>query len=151
MPKNSSSYCNITVPSFQSRSIDCSKCFCYDNDPNSPCCQCDCPCGPCRPEGEQFTFCLPCGCTCGFVYGEEPIVIGCKICDCPKGCDTCYDTAFKKFHCCVGCVLQCFPSTARVSLENGESVSMSELQKGDRVQTGNHISLPYGLFTRNEI
>ena len=30
----------------------------------------------------------------------------------------------------------CFPSTARVSLENGKSVIMSELQVGDRAQTG---------------
>ena len=30
----------------------------------------------------------------------------------------------------------CLPSTARVSLENGKSVAMSELRVGDRVQTG---------------
>ena len=34
----------------------------------------------------------------------------------------------------------CFPSVARVSLENGKSVSMSELQKGDRVQTGRSLN-----------
>ena len=31
---------------------------------------------------------------------------------------------------------RCFPSTAKLNLENGESVTMSELQVGDRVQTG---------------
>ena len=30
----------------------------------------------------------------------------------------------------------CFPSSFKVSLENGDSVTMSELQIGDRVQTG---------------
>ena len=35
------------------------------------------------------------------------------------------------------CYLGCFPSTARVNLENGKSVMMSELQVGDIVQTGN--------------
>ena len=30
----------------------------------------------------------------------------------------------------------CFPSTARVSLENGETVTMAELRRGDKVQTG---------------
>ena len=35
---------------------------------------------------------------------------------------------------CCGC--DCFPSTARVSLEKGESVTMAELKIGDRVKTG---------------
>ena len=30
----------------------------------------------------------------------------------------------------------CFPAAARVSLENGKHIKMSELQIGDRVQTG---------------
>ena len=30
----------------------------------------------------------------------------------------------------------CFPSTATVNLENGKAVTMSELQVGDKVQTG---------------
>ena len=30
----------------------------------------------------------------------------------------------------------CFPSTAKINLENGKSVRMAELQVGDRVQTG---------------
>ena len=34
----------------------------------------------------------------------------------------------------------CFPSTARATLENGKSVTMSELETGDKVQTGRNIS-----------
>ena len=30
----------------------------------------------------------------------------------------------------------CFPSSARVNLPNGKVISMSELQIGDKVQTG---------------
>ena len=33
----------------------------------------------------------------------------------------------------------CFPSTARVTLKNGKSITMSELQTGDKVQTGRGI------------
>ena len=33
---------------------------------------------------------------------------------------------------------KCFPSAARVSLENGKLVKIAELQTGDRVQTGGH-------------
>ena len=33
----------------------------------------------------------------------------------------------------------CFPSTTRVTLENGKSVTVSELQIGDKVQTGKDI------------
>ena len=47
------------------------------------------------------------------------------------------------YHCC-DCPpppppRRCFPSTAKVSLENGISVKMSELQVGDHVQIGIHI------------
>ena len=35
----------------------------------------------------------------------------------------------------------CFPSKSKVKLENGDIVTMSELQKGDKVQTGNKKSL----------
>ena len=33
----------------------------------------------------------------------------------------------------------CFPPTASVSLENGELVTMSQLQLGNQVQTGRYI------------
>ena len=31
----------------------------------------------------------------------------------------------------------CFPSLTKIKLENGETVTMSELKKGHKVQTGN--------------
>ena len=38
----------------------------------------------------------------------------------------------------------CFPSTARVNLQNGKTVAMSELQIGDSVQTGmNELNFTY--------
>ena len=40
---------------------------------------------------------------------------------------------------CDFCV--CFPGTARVSLENGETVQMSDLRKGDKVQTGEYVCI----------
>ena len=35
---------------------------------------------------------------------------------------------------CCGC--NCFPAAARVSLETGETITMAELKRGDRVKTG---------------
>ena len=61
------------------------------------------------------------------------------------------DTAYRcwdgwKIYCCypdedveVCKKKRCFPSTAKLNLKNGESVTMSELQVGDRVQTGKHV------------
>ena len=45
-------------------------------------------------------------------------------------------------HCCFPdeyddeCIEGCFPSSVKLKLEDGRSVAMSELQVGDRVQTG---------------
>ena len=50
-----------------------------------------------------------------------------------NGCK-CVELRDGQWHCC-DCH-RCFPSTARVSYENGKSVTMFELQIGDRVQTG---------------
>ena len=38
-------------------------------------------------------------------------------------------------YCCKKCD-DCFPASARLSLENGDSVLMNELKVGDKVQTG---------------
>ena len=38
--------------------------------------------------------------------------------------------------CSNGCSEGCFPSVSVVNLDNGKSVTMSELQVGDKVQTG---------------
>ena len=44
-------------------------------------------------------------------------------------------TACGSHGCCKnGCHETCFPSTAQVNLENGNSMKMSELQVGDKVQ-----------------
>ena len=65
--------------------------------------------------------------------------------ECPTHCYAkCGDT----YHCCVAPPPppppppqeKCFPSSARVILENGKSVTMSELQIGDRVQTGKYMA-----------
>ena len=37
---------------------------------------------------------------------------------------------------CINRTPGCFPAEARISLENGKAVKMSELKVGDRVQTG---------------
>ena len=44
--------------------------------------------------------------------------------------------------------LGCFPSDAKVRLENGDSVTMSELQIGDKVQTGISIKTFKCIFVR---
>ena len=61
--------------------------------------------------------------------------------NCPS---LCYAKCGNTYHCCVAPPPpqeseNCFPSSARVLLENGKSVTMSELQIGDRVQTGMNI------------
>ena len=40
----------------------------------------------------------------------------------------------------------CFPSEAKVSLENGKSVTMSELQIGDKVKIGRYQTSKISLF-----
>ena len=40
----------------------------------------------------------------------------------------------------------CFPSSAKVKLQNGKSVTMAELQVGDKVQTGTCILHYYAVF-----
>ena len=45
----------------------------------------------------------------------------------------------------------CFPSMATIKLENGKIITMSELQKGDKVQIGNRkdnsINFTFFLMT----
>ena len=83
-------------------------------------CNLCCECGICRLKGKLF--CCICGCECGHCYvPPSPAILLA-----PKG--------FGGYGCCP--CAKCFPSLARVSLENGESVTMAELQVGDRVQAG---------------
>ena len=45
----------------------------------------------------------------------------------------------------------CFPSAARVNLQTGETVTMSELQIGDRVQTGELNFTHLNTFTNSRM
>ena len=63
-----------------------------------------------------------------------PDCSGENACDCAPLLYSC--TRFLDDGSCCGCQEVCFPSSARISLENGKKVTMSELQIGDRVQTG---------------
>ena len=51
----------------------------------------------------------------------------------------CFPNVFQCCHCVDGIDTgtTCFPSTSKVKLGNGKVVTMSELQLGDQVQTGN--------------
>ena len=46
---------------------------------------------------------------------------------------------------------ECFPSSGIVHLENGKSVTMSELEKGDIVQTGMKLASLSKLQTRGKV
>ena len=74
----------------------------------------------------------------------------------------CFADCGNTYHCCVApppppppptttttaAVSTCFPSAARVTLENGQSVTMSQLQVGDRVQTGKlWINVSHNIHT----
>ena len=65
--------------------------------------------------------CCPCGCKC--VVCEQKPSLASVVAPTIDGDVFCCDCA-------------CFPSTATVNLDNGESVAMSELQVGARVQIG---------------
>ena len=68
------------------------------------------------------------------VRAQCPGVTGCNA----RGCSWC--TQNRNGVNCQGCCCNgdgsCFPATSKVDLENGKSVAMSELQIGDKVQTG---------------
>ena len=64
---------------------------------------------------------------------EDTGIQVCNLCGCRHG--VCQNETRDGLTCCA-----CFPATARVALESGKSVTMSELQMGDRVQTGRETS-----------
>ena len=80
--------------------------------------------------------CAKQGCGCGSRYVHALGKVVCRDCHCTDE-EMCVKDGGLSCNCPSD---GCFPSTARVSLEHGESVSMSELQIGDRVKTGIHIS-----------
>ena len=79
---------------------------------------------------------LPCQTKSQLLHIKSEALITFQPKTCASGC-TYHDAT----HSC-DCGL-CFPSTARVSLENGKLVTMGELQIGDQVQTGRVISNLY--------
>ena len=112
----------------------CDMCVCHKDKPEeSVCCGCldyGCPCGTTEVEElEGRVQCKACNCNCGQHYDSKSKLIECK---------TCYCEEHNLCECDTGCCQcgNCFPSTARVSLENGKVKTMSELNVGDRVQTG---------------
>ena len=109
----------------------------------SPCCGClveNCHCNATWYKPKQLGLCRACGCECGIWFSKKlNRVLLCKPCGCKCGmCESREGT----LNCCT-CTGKktCFPSSARVSLENGKTVRMSELQIGDRVQTGIAVTL----------
>ena len=91
---------------------------------------CNCPCGVCRYGGGQPECCV-CGCQCGTCRRT------------PSFADILSPTGLTSWKCCSPCQVstrvECFPSIARVSLENGKSVTMAELQVGDKVKAGKQM------------
>ena len=119
---------------FQEEGPDCSLCVCrkfyqpyvagsYEPSWTSRAC-CDkcvrnCPCGESHTGNKEY---------------DQHIIVGCTPCGCPCTVERKY-VGNGQFE-CGSCGSTCFPGTARLTLENGKAVSMSELQVGDRVQTG---------------
>ena len=62
---------------------------------------------------------------------------------CPTG-EECAKVCVRDFDipaldsCCECSPITCFPSRARVSLENGETVTMADLKRGDRIKTSKY-------------
>ena len=115
-------------------------CVCYEDKPEQAvCCGCldyGCPCGSVAVEElEGRVQCKACNCRCGQHFDSQIKLLECKPCYCEAQnlceCDT---------GCC-GCGV-CFPSTARVFLENGNIKTISELNVGDRVQTSMSVQNP---------
>ena len=115
---------------------ECLMCECYEDD-WSVCCgclKCGCACGFATTEVLNGRVqCRGCNCKCGQYYDPRSNLFECAPCYCQdKGeCDC--DTG------CCECGNGCFPSTARLTLENGKFKTMSELNMGDKVQTGTDI------------
>ena len=88
------------------------------------CKPCNCQCGGCVNHETTFTSCCPCGCNHGVCWRKPSFAIILS----PKG--------YSGWFCCKK---NCFPSIAKVSLESGKSITMDELEIGDRIQAGEHM------------
>ena len=115
-------------------------CVCHkDNPSQEACCGCleyGCPCGSAAVEElEGRVECKACNCKCGHHFDSDSKLFECKNCYCEEQ-DLCEcDTG------CCDCGGSCFPSTARLTLENGKFKTMSELNMEDKVQTGTVFTL----------
>ena len=94
----------------------------------SGCLPCNCPCGACYNTPLEKWSCCPCGCDCGVCHRE---ITSLSQLTNVHGEGQSHDTG--GLFCCK---CSCFPSAARVNLDNGKLGAMSELQVGDKVQTG---------------
>ena len=101
---------------------------------NESCCTCiqNCRC-TCSSRHGLVSHCCPCSCPCHLGLIEDTGIQVCNPCGCLHG--VCQNETRDGLKCC-----KCFPGTARVTLERGESITMSELKIGDRVQTGRETS-----------
>ena len=117
---------------------------------------CDCQClaeYQNHPYMRDCCNCMKTKCMCG--YAVRSGKLACKMCkECLRClvyssrinyrvCKACGCRYYATFNCKGGSVCYqrpCFPDSARVTLENGQSAKMSELQIGDQVQTGMSIS-----------
>ena len=136
---------------FQNGADTCGHCLCrkyVDNGKpvyfDEACCNClsNCPCGTSKKVNGIFTVhgCTPCGCGCPVNRYYEVKLNQFFCSSCKEYCPTrnrCFDEAENR---CIGC-LGCFPASSTVFLENGQSVTISELNIGDRVQSGNFLLL----------
>ena len=67
-------------------------------------------------------------------------VCDCDGCDKPCGYSGCYNCiGYCDGECCK--CEKCFPASASVSLANGETVTMAELKRGDKVKTGRKFQI----------
>ena len=139
---------------FQNAEKTCSDCLCVTSIYLKPlkdyeeCCKCldKCPCGTSHHGvaneysgvvDRNIVGCTPCGCGCPVrrIYQWDINEFKCGPCE-----DYCHRERI--CYCAPGCCRCCFPASARVFLENGKSVAVSELNTGDRVQSGNfHCAL----------
>ena len=63
----------------------------------------------------------------------------CHACNTPSGCCVCADGGCSCYDDDDDDDSGCFPATARITLQGGESVSMAELRVGDEVQSGQGV------------
>ena len=111
---------------------------CYSPNTNRYRCCPNCPC-PCYDTVQKKTRCCRCDCKCGYKFSKKFLWnSGAPKC---KKCKGGFSVPI------IGTVDTCFPATALVKLETGISIAMSELQVGDRVQTGMKLGIMHVVLS----